>query len=129
MVECAILVVVCDIGITSRRYPSTMVAGTIIRRHRRSLYDEWRSNDFDFILNQSPDIFSCGDTEVGSTPNVTPYYDGLSKLATHIVAAAHSRSSGSKKLVLNVSKEAEDSYTDQVEVRSHHSSPSSLLAK
>ncbi|KAH4812569.1 hypothetical protein HBH61_082780 [Parastagonospora nodorum] len=108
---------------SSKATPADRMDGTIIGRNDRSLHDKWRSSDFGTLFglmsNQFPNMFFYAVAGVGSSPNLTTYYEGLSRLAANILAEAHSQSGCSEKLIIEVSKEAEDRYTDQVERRSH----------
>lgn len=118
---------------SSKASPAQQMDGTIIGQHGRSLHNKRRINGFGnmfgLVSKHFPNIFFYGVAGVGPSPSLTPFYNGLSGLAAHIVAVVPSQAGGFKKLFLDVSKEAEDSCTDHVQARSHYSGPGSLRAK
>jgi cation diffusion facilitator CzcD-associated flavoprotein CzcO len=117
-----LLVLATGFSPSSRTSPAERMDGAIIGRDGRSIQDKWKSSDFGtmfgLMTNQFPNMFFYGVSGIGSSPNLTSYYDAIAKLAAHIVAAATYQADGSKKLIVEVTKNAEDEYTDEVEKRS-----------
>lgn len=109
---------------SSSASPAQRMGGTIIGRGGRSIQDKWNAPDFGTLhgvmTHQFPNMFFYAAAGVGSSPNLTPYYDTIARLASHIVAtAAARRPAGTDGLVIEPAKPAEDSYTDEVVKRAH----------
>lgn len=109
---------------SSSASPAQRMGGTIVGRGGRSIADKWNAPDFGTLhgvmTHHFPNMFFYAVAGVGSSPNLTPYYDTIARLASHVVrAAAARRPAGTDGLVIEPTKPAEDSYTDEVARRSH----------
>ncbi|KAF7556601.1 hypothetical protein G7Z17_g1341 [Cylindrodendrum hubeiense] len=101
--------------------PSVRMDALVIGRHKTELQEKWVSKEygslFGIATNQFPNHFFYGHSGTVTSANLTSIFDMTAKLTAYIISEASRRATNPEKLVVEVTKEAEEGYTAKVKER------------
>ncbi|KAH7350657.1 hypothetical protein BKA65DRAFT_582608 [Rhexocercosporidium sp. MPI-PUGE-AT-0058] len=119
--EIDVLVLATGFASLTQFTPAGRQNAPIIGRGGRDMDEKWACADFGTLFgvatNGYPNFFSCHTLGMGLSYNMTSSFDAAARLVAYVVATASEQSTDPEKLVIGVSKEGEERWTDEVAKR------------
>ncbi|KAF4898147.1 FAD-binding monooxygenase ausC [Colletotrichum viniferum] len=98
--------------------PSGQTGSTFIGRDRRDLTEKWNGEEADSLFGVAthgfPNLFFAAFSNLGTSPNITSVYVNAADVVAHIISTATKNASIPAKTVIDVTREAEERYIQQM---------------
>ncbi|KAF4869453.1 FAD-binding monooxygenase ausC [Colletotrichum siamense] len=98
--------------------PSGQTGSTFTGRHGRDITEKWNGGEagslFGVATHGFPNLFFAAFSHLGTSPNITSVYVNAADVVAHIISTATKNASIPGKTVIEVTRESEKRYTQQM---------------